>query len=64
MVELRHPAVAALQRPHEVAHRVEAHPVPVRDRLQAGDVIDPAPIDEARLRGRFGLAHPRHGRIQ
>ncbi len=39
MIELRHPPMAPLKGPNEVAHGVEAHPVPVSHLLQACGLV-------------------------
>ncbi|MGH1570582.1 hypothetical protein ACRAWG_07810 [Methylobacterium sp. P31] len=51
MVELRHRAVAALQGPHEMAHCIEADPVPLGHTLQPRRVVGPPVIEKTGRRG-------------
>ncbi|KIU29868.1 hypothetical protein SR39_22360 [Methylobacterium radiotolerans] len=57
MVELRHRAVAALQGPDQVAHRVQADPVAVGDGLQPGDGVERPVVPEGIGRGGVGRIH-------
>ncbi|GLS56783.1 hypothetical protein GCM10007886_49690 [Methylobacterium gregans] len=60
MVELRHVALSALQRVHQVAHGVETDAVTLGDRLQPAGVVGSFVDHRVRLRrGPYDTTLPR-----